>query len=40
MEGFVIFMLIGMFAIGRLLTKHPQASGAVAKGIFGMIFRK
>ena len=40
MEGFVIFMLVGLFEIGRLVSKHPNTSGKVAKGIFGSIFRK
>jgi hypothetical protein len=40
MEGFVIVMLIGMFGIARLAKKHPQSSGAVARGIFGSIFRR
>jgi hypothetical protein len=40
MEGFVIFLLIGLFAIGRLVSKHPSTSGKVARGIFASIFRK
>jgi hypothetical protein len=40
MESLIIFMLIGLFAISRLVSRHPQASGTIAKGIFGMFFRK
>jgi hypothetical protein len=40
MEGFVILMVIGVFVIARFTTRHPQGSGAIAKGIFGSIFRK
>ncbi len=40
MEGPMIIMLIGLFAIGRLVCKHPNTSGKVARGILGSLFRK
>ena len=31
---------IGVALIIRLATKHPNASGGLAKGIFSLLFRK
>ena len=40
MEDFIFMMLLSMFLIGRFLTKHPNTSGTVAKGLLQWIFRK
>jgi len=40
MDNFLILMLLGIFVVGRIVSKHPRASGAVAKGIFQSLFRK
>jgi hypothetical protein len=36
----VLVLGIGFALIIRLATKHPKASGGIARGILGMLFRK
>jgi len=36
----VLVLGIGLALIIRLATKHPNASGGIARGIFSLFFRK